>query len=755
MALASEELRTKFLELPGEIQVALRSHKLGPEYPLLAARMIETEQSDEDIRDEIRLLIAQIGGTPIDSDPEELIRKLAEYVLAAMVASEGEERKGRARGATAMLRSEVLAKSDRMRIWVQMADKEKVQEVEAVQRSDKRKKPCRCRRQRKLRKAEGDEELRSKVEEEEKTRWSKELAAIIEEANMPRFLKAMRTFNPEGSMARCAGASRASTIRQRIRYWRKARFWLMAVHGEAWPSRPERFVDFVEALWEGGCPRTNPQSILSAMAYIEEAGEVEENSRISTSHFVTSTVNSISTELARGAAPTKKASGFRQVLMVSLELYIVDDSNQPYLRAFAWVRLVKVWASLRSDDLGGMLPEELQRLDTGLKGLLDRTKTSGPGKRVRWLSIWIDEDAWITERRWLDIGLAIWRQPEFAFERDYFLGPPNEDFSAPRKRPIDYIETDALNKRLLKELWTPVYDESSKRWSDSGRRLIEDELEKFWTEHSERSYVNSMAACLGFAKEERNYLGRWMPEQSDDYLLTSRAIVGKLQRAVAKALREGNPLIDESESMLKMRDFMKKLGFGEERISNQEERLEFQRVSDGTETPPPTEDEVEQWLRTMRSSNMLVTDDQSNSIDELRWGFYRIQQADQEEVEELEAPEPEGPEAPPYIINFSTKRKVATIHLYNGCWRKIGRDLKNYQYLYDLADASEEAEFCKDCCPENWVCPQDTDSSSSTTDGTSSEDATEGLLRAVSKVRTRSEGSSKAKAKPKPKSSRR
>ena len=56
----------------------------------------------------------------------------------------------------------------------------------------------------------------------------------------------------------------------------------------------------------------------------------------------------------------------------------------------------------------------------------------------------------------------------------------------------------------------------------------------------------------GFPKEQRDYLGRWMPEQSDDYLVTSRAVVGKIQRRVAEAFREGAEELDESESRLKL-----------------------------------------------------------------------------------------------------------------------------------------------------------------------------------------------------------
>ena len=127
----------------------------------------------------------------------------------------------------------------------------------------------------------------------------------------------------------------------------------------------------------------------------------------------------------------------------------------------------------------------------------------------------------------------------------------------PKRKPIEYIEMDALNRRLLEDLMTPQYREDSSAWEESGDRLLEEGVARFWSEHSERSYVNSTAATLGFPKEQRDYLGRWMPEQSDDYLVTSRAVVGKIHRRVAEAFMEGAEELDESESRLKLRSFLR------------------------------------------------------------------------------------------------------------------------------------------------------------------------------------------------------
>eukprot|EP00973_Karenia_brevis_P032107 4429075-Karenia_brevis.AAC.1 len=38
------------------------------------------------------------------------------------------------------------------------------------------------------------------------------------------------------------------------------------------------------------------------------------------------------------------------------------------------------------------------------------------------------------------------------------------------------------------------------------------------TEHSERAVLNTWAAAIGCSKDERDKLGRWQADQSDDYL---------------------------------------------------------------------------------------------------------------------------------------------------------------------------------------------------------------------------------------------
>ncbi|CAL1167610.1 unnamed protein product [Cladocopium goreaui] len=70
--------------------------------------------------------------------------------------------------------------------------------------------------------------------------------------------------------------------------------------------------------------------------------------------------------------------------------------------------------------------------------------------------------------------------------------------------------------------------------------LLPDGLETFFSGHSPRNYLTSVAAALGFHKDERAYLGRWSMGMvsSEEYVRTSRQVVFKIQREVNRALDE-------------------------------------------------------------------------------------------------------------------------------------------------------------------------------------------------------------------------
>eukprot|EP00973_Karenia_brevis_P018780 2573796-Karenia_brevis.AAC.1 len=91
-------------------------------------------------------------------------------------------------------------------------------------------------------------------------------------------------------------------------------------------------------------------------------------------------------------------------MVASMELAVLDSSMPPMVRFIIWLKLVRIWAALRSDDLQGIIPDLLKLLPSGLTGYLDRSKTSGPGRKNRWLLFYVSVECFVTKKEWLEEG---------------------------------------------------------------------------------------------------------------------------------------------------------------------------------------------------------------------------------------------------------------------------------------------------------------------------------------------------------------
>jgi len=537
----------------------------------------------------------------------------------------------------------------------------------------------RTRRQQRIGQHDGDPAQRATVEEEERMRWAAELAQLLEEAKSPRFEIASTTLDPASSMRHCAGATRARTIRLRVRAWRKYRFWLMCAKGHPWPGTLAEVLDYLDDLCNSGCARTVPDSWLSALGFMEEKGGYPLDKRFSLQPVVISTVRSIAASLATGAAPTRKAPALFVKVLISLELYICDVEQPRFLRGFAWLKLIKVWGALRTNDLQGICPHHLRCTESGLLLLIDRSKTSGPGKRMRWLPAYVAAGATITGLPWLQIGYELWQSEALSYPRDYLLPLPTEDMVSVLKKPAGYSDSAALSRRLLGSLRGFVVQKGKKQRqpASSVERLLRPDVVDYFKEHGDRNVINSLAACLEVEKSQRDFLGRWRPQQSDDYLRTHKAVVRRIQLQVVEAIRSDDARIDESENFAELKDYLKEKGWQEAQVAAQLKRLQT-TTGLGPAAPP-------------------VAPDSSGSMD---MEIQAVTGEDSECLEEEGHPEEQTEDrACCYIISYSNKRRFRRLHLNGGCWRRPERDLLDFAYC-ETVRAGDFDAACKDCWPK-------------------------------------------------------
>eukprot|EP00439_Symbiodinium_sp_Y106_P081707 s1379_g20.t2 len=182
------------------------------------------------------------------------------------------------------------------------------------------------------------------------------------------------------------------------------------------------------------------------------------------------------------------------------------------IRGFAFYKLLKIWTACRSDDLTSLNPGSLRMVHSGLLGTLERTKTSGPGKRVRFLQIFdsrkaVSRKAYLAPANWLTVGWEIWNRPAMCFERHYFLPRPRKDWAGVQRVMATYPETVVLSKSLWKSLRRPMVMELN--WQLSHDFLLDTgDAVFFWTEHSERNLLVSVLTCLETPRDQRDFVGR-------------------------------------------------------------------------------------------------------------------------------------------------------------------------------------------------------------------------------------------------------
>eukprot|EP00435_Cladocopium_sp_Y103_P046057 s2413_g13.t1 len=289
-----------------------------------------------------------------------------------------------------------------------------------------------------------------------------------------------------------------------------------------------------------GCGKTIPESFHVTLVLIEQLGRVPEGKRLSGEELWKAHVKAWTAELAAEAPPAKAAEMYTVSMLISLELIVADDSLPCFKRALAWVILVMTWGSMRCDDMQAALPHRLTLSNFGLRMVLGRSKTSGPDKVQKEVSVHVYRTASLTGEDWLGIGYKIWDSDPFNFRRDFFVMEPSADWHNVKRKFVPPSGLSSLIQKLLSEL--PVPRRVIGGWDASaGILLLPDGLECPFTGHSPRNFMTSVAAAIGYHRDQRAYLGRWAMGMvaSEEYVRTARQVVFSIQRAVNGSIVTG------------------------------------------------------------------------------------------------------------------------------------------------------------------------------------------------------------------------
>eukprot|EP00435_Cladocopium_sp_Y103_P024952 s3690_g6.t1 len=369
--------------------------------------------------------------------------------------------------------------------------------------------------------------------------------------------------------------------------------------------------------------------------------------------------------LSKDAPPAKRAPRYPAVFLESFECMVEDESLVLGLRLVAWIKLVKLWASLRWDDVQRIVPKELRYYAGRMTTILRITKTTGPTKRVQELPVCVSEHSFVTSPFWLKTGFDLFKE-HANFDRDYLLPKLNKEWSGFRRSMAMYNDITTYSTSVRKAAKRP----------GSRVPLVHSVLATFWTEHSERATLPTGLALLRVGREERDMLGRWKPDGSDTYIRMYNGVVSRLQHQYAKALRAQNrsELLDERDVVESASAWLSERceQLDDDNLAqvlaHLEESLAW-KVQPGWDMAGQVED-VDEPETEQSGPHPVVSSDQRPAVSK--------------------------EERKPLYVVVNTGRRCKRLHKsQGGCW--MGREMtfKSASEFFHLPDSSEYTHVCK------------------------------------------------------------
>ncbi|CAE7632161.1 unnamed protein product [Symbiodinium sp. CCMP2592] len=415
-------------------------------------------------------------------------------------------------------------------------------------------------RKRRLLRENTDATQRAKEEQLAKKKYALQLAEILKEAKLPLVLQLEGVDRPEEVWPRIFGTRRSKTLRNRLKAWEPFRTWLQCVHEVHWPTSVRQLIDYSNERFQSECGKTVLNSFQASLAVLEQVGKVAETQRLSSDTTWMAHLKSLTADLVGAQAPVQQAPMITVAMIISLELHISREDEPEYARAMAFVALLAVYGSMRMDDLQGMLPATMRLTAQGFKATLGRTKTTGADRRNKEVSVFIHRQAGLSGFDWLGEGFALWKK--YTQPRDYLVMTARDDWKGPTKHFAKSEVVAGYVREIFKRLATPKFEDGAYRLNVQ-RYLLVEGARGFFTGHSPRNWLTSAAAVLGWSKDQRDFLGRWMigGSGSADYTRTAREVVHRIQIGVCKAIVTGQGgEYQESEALEELKAFVDERG---------------------------------------------------------------------------------------------------------------------------------------------------------------------------------------------------
>lgn len=394
----------------------------------------------------------------------------------------------------------------------------------------------------------------SKVDSEtrQKQHWLEVIFRILEAGKVPLFSIAASACDPAVIISGAAGATRAGTLSAYTRSFQTFLSFLFQSKGKLWPHAVVDILEYLHVRCSEPCSASVPQVFLQALAWFEKTASIPRTEKFSGMDLVLKTVDYVIETVSQNSSPLRQAARLPACVLVALELYVCREGLAPGKALKGFTMLCKSYCTLREDDIQHAPPSQLRVMGELVVCELLRTKTTGKTKRVKELPVALWAGASVTSSMWIETGLHLCST--FGdVDRDHILPRLSSDGMTAIGGPMTYSASAGFSRKVLGELRRPIFIDG--KWSESDKPLLHSQLVGFWTEHGPRSVMPSLLAQLKVEQTRADFLGRWSPSGSADYTRTFRTVVKELQQIAIIAVRSGNPNLDESDILDRLRRF--------------------------------------------------------------------------------------------------------------------------------------------------------------------------------------------------------
>ena len=463
--------------------------------------------------------------------------------------------------------------------------------------------------------------------------------------------------------------------------------FLQIAAGKTFPTQPVELLDYILARGDEPCGPTVPGSILGMVAFFENIGGRPVSEQLANHPMITAFVSDLKLELVTGAPKTKrKAHQHLLAVVKSWELRVTDAALPLWHRLHAWTELIAIWASFRTSDVSGIPAMSLRRLDDGIEGSIMLSKTTGAGKRVGEMRFFVSDGAWLLRPGWLSGGWELYEASRSALP---FLIPlPLEGYMGLSVREPSFLQHVVASRKLLAETLNVALAPTSEAegfdvWASYQHEalpLLVPGAQNFWSGHSKRATLPTWAAALHFPKDVRDRLGRWRPEDSDEYVRVSRQLILELQADVARQLRTcgRKDLVFESQVIEDLIQFCSERG-----------------------TPLVDTTAMVERLISLRSLGNTLPADDPASLSEL-WHEGEQAPSIDEELEQQDTDRLPVLSLGSWVVSQTKGGSFETLHQVGKCWRRPGLHFSRY-VLLDAgeieAGTAKYNRVCVDCFP--------------------------------------------------------